>query len=511
MHVGVVTSSLGPRGGDVCDPTSTIGNLNKHNDDRGELINRAGADEHAIADMTKSNFLGWFPSVPANAGQPAPSPAITDQAKLTSDVQDLLSGVHQMGCGIESQLESWYRFLVQPDPYGSIDSTTGQAKLVGVDQTVLQQRHDFLRPDSLVLIVDLTDENDSEIDVRRLGGQGYLFNRSDFNPPRATSACDADPNDPACVSCQVAGSGDPNCSKGPYTAQNDWGYNLNLRHVHIKQKYGLDIQYTIDRYARGLTEATVPDRTGEYPVGAINYVGTPNCTNPLFAESLPDGSVTDPKALCQLPHGTRTSDLVFYAHIGGVPNKLLHIVPGDPNATALGDGDWKAILGNDPAHWDYTGIDPHMIESYAPRAGMPAPSSPDTADSESGREWITNAVVANGVDLEYACTFPLLAPVDCSNAANADTCDCPPAAGTPHDQLPPLCDANTPTTQTRGKAYPTIRELQVAKALGSRGIVASICPVHATEQSPGDPLFGYRPAVTAIVDRVGVALAKSCH
>ena len=41
---------------------------------------------------------------------------------------------------------------------------------------------------------------------------------------------------------------------------------------------------------------------------------------------------------------------------------------------------------------------------------------------------------------------------------------------------PPLCDTTTPTTQVRGKAYPTIRELRVANGLGDQGVVASICP-----------------------------------
>ena len=109
---------------------------------------------------------------------------------LNSDFQQLVVGVHQFGCGIESQLETWYRFLIQPDPYDSLATAkvNGQtvAQWVGVDTTILAQRADFLRPDSLVAILVLTDENDSEVDVRSFGGTAYNFMSTGFAPPRGT-------------------------------------------------------------------------------------------------------------------------------------------------------------------------------------------------------------------------------------------------------------------------------------------------------------------------------------
>jgi len=68
--------------------------------------------------------------------------------------------------------------------------------------------------------------------------------------------------------------------------------------------------------------------------------------------------------------------------------------------------------------------------------------------------------------------FDLLQPKDCTDATIS--CDCTGTAV--NADGPPLCDATTPTTQVRGKAYPTIRELRVAKGLGNQGVVASICP-----------------------------------
>ena len=90
----------------------------------------------------------------------------------------------------------------------------------------------------------------------------------------------------------------------------------------------------------------MPDRNGEYPPGALDYTGSPAlCTNPLFAASLPDGTATDNKSLCNLPPGTRTKDHIFYAVIGGVPHELLHFDPNNLDNSRLTDADWVRILG----------------------------------------------------------------------------------------------------------------------------------------------------------------------
>jgi hypothetical protein len=524
MHLGIVTSSLGPRGGNLCNPSATDGSLNAHNDDRGELIDRGGATEAAVPDMTPSNFLAWFPATASNMGKdPGVSPTIAVASTLESDFSDLVSGVHQGGCGIESQLEAWYRFLIQPDPYDSITVTNGTASWTNVDTTILRQRKDFLRPDSAVVVVDLSDENDSEIDVRALGQQGYNWMVGSFQPPRGTSACLMNPGDPSCTSCAINAS-DLNCNNGPYTEENDWGFNANLRHVHMKYKYGLDVQFPMSRYVNGLTAATVPDRDGEYPTSgagqvATNYVGTADCTNPLYASTLPDGSLIDKSTLCNLPAGMRAPGLVFYAHIGGVPSQLLHFAPNDEAASALTAADWVKILGNSPDTFDYTGIDPHMIESYQPRAGLPGPTSADDADPSNGREWVTDtnpAYDGNFVDLEYACTFPLTTPRDCTDPSISADCDCPIQPGTTwaKQYTPPLCGGpgslNTAvpqTTQIAAKAYPTIREIELAYKMGPQGVLGSICPAHVQDNASGDdPFYGYRPAVSALVNHLRVVL-----
>jgi hypothetical protein len=569
MHIGIVTSSLGPRLSEM-DPTLVTGvcnspqnaqapysNLNAHMDDMGHLIGRSltygpPAAEGTVADTTAAGFLYWYPTTAGLGvdGLPSgPATPLTAAAALENDVTALASGAGVFGCGIESQLESWYRFLVQPDPYATLalDSThivSGQptAKWVGVDATIIQERHDFLRPDSIVAVVVLSDENDSEIDVRSLGGIGYFFMRTGFAPPHGTSVCATNPLDPGCRSC-APGSVDPSCvaaggGVAVYSAVNDWGYDPNLRHVHMRQKYGIDPQFPVERYFYGLTSPTIGDRSAEYPAGATSYSAVPatfDCVNPLFAASLPTSdelstsiattvSAADASALCHLTPGTRSPEKVFFAHIGGVPHQLLHFTPGDPVASTLTSADWVKILGTDPENYDYTGIDPHMVESYTPRLpgqaesltnpptfdasgtnALAPTSAPSTTDPVSGREWITDVPLGAHrleVDRQFACIFPLATPRDCTSALNGYSCDCP-AAPLTHDQTPPVCSDTSPTSQVAAKAYPTVRELLLAKLMGTQGIVSSICPIDVADNpTQSDPLYGYRPAVSLLIDRI---------
>jgi len=689
MHIGVVTSSLGPRLGiasagtnggasvPVCPPENVMSKtgtmVSTYNDDQGHLINRTGSfgagpplanavlatppngptpDIPAGAATPVGGFLYWFPSLGNTNAQPvipvgstitvdtlsgAPGqPMAGAPGTLVGDFTELVGGAGESGCGIESQLESWYRFLIQPDPYAELilgGAKGNQATWSGVDATIIQQRHDFLRPDSLVAIIVLTDEDDSEIDVRSFQGTGYQFMSDTYNPPRATSVCFTNPADPMCQSCSActgANCQDPNCTtnNGLYTATadtHDWGYDLNLRHVHMQQKYALSPQFPLTRYYNGLTSPTVPNRFGEYPTASSGYTGNNNCTNPLFAKTLPTaaditdattlnpvegGTATGGGALCALPGGAvRTPADVFYAHIGGVPHQLLQSAPNDgtdqcppqghtagvapanagctatqywdtsvsppacadcPQKDVLSTTDWIKILGTGPAAYtgtggalsfNYAGIDPHMVESQTPRnvvsltnpavATNPAESTlqgplpvasaadPIRPDPINGREWTTTTGVHSlNVDRQYACIFqlPAASQRDCAaipnNTIEENSCDCVPlwdsttgkagpTKNTP-DQIPPLCSMTSTdktitsavsdyTVQTYAKAYPTIRELMLANMMGAQGIVSSLCPIHTEDNTAGDdPLYGYRPAVNAIVNRLKSALGSQC-
>ncbi len=614
LHLGIVSSSLGGRLGDSCpttamNPTPSPSNLawqplangqyiDRHNDDQAHLLDRSAAPnmlsnytETPLGAADPTHFLDWFPTNNPNneAVSAAPPPAmgpppISDSTLLQSDFQQLVVGVHQFGCGIESQLETWYRFLVQPDPYADLKTVphgnTTIAEWDGVDTTILQQRADFLRPDSLVAVLVLSDENDSEVDVRSFGGSGYLFMQREFPPPKSTAVCAMNPNDPGCTSCAFNAT-DSNCvtgTQGVYQtwpgspAPPNWGNDLNLRHVHEKQKYGVSVQFPIERYVVGLSSTKVPNRDGEYPPDgkggyASSYqgliAGNQNCTNPLFAKTLPrapNGNVSawkpqwtpgnppaDPNNdLCNLPVGERSPKHVFYAHIGGVPHELLQVDPTKTDETSLSqkgtltDADWQLILGKDPENFDYSGIDPHMVESYQDRSSTPVPpnghkvadpSQPGGTDPISGREWITDSTTPEHqglvIDREYACIFKLTdakgnpTPRQCDDAATAadptliDSCDCePPAGGTgtfTHEQVPAVCNDAKPTQQDSAKAYPTIRELLLAKLMGTQGVISSLCPIHTVDNATQtDPLYGYRPAMNAIVEVLKIGLGDTC-
>ena len=463
VHVGVITTSLGAFGGDVC-PDTTPYNTMAH-------LATTGAGQQVIAPDGIVTLAGG-----------------TDQ--MISTTRSLIEGVGSSGCGLEAQLESTYRFLVAPDPWVKVAIVNGQASFgTAADMTVLQQRAQFLRPDSLLLVVLLTDEDDSAVDPKSIAGQGWAFMANQFpgssvfradgkttTAPRSTSICQSDPGNAACTSCGFgltcdrsfdscnAIRGDENCktNNGYYGPQDD---DLNVRFFHMKERYGIDPQYPVSRYIDAFSRTMVPDRDNErapYPAkgtppqdpltGVPPYLGTPHCTNPLFAASLPS-KVGD--ELCSLPRGPRGKELVLFTVIGGVPEAL------------VGAG-FDTMLGKDPVHFDYTGVDFRMLQSTAKR-----PNQPDDYDTKN-------------VDLQYACTFPLAVPIECGSDFS-----CPCAGGAKR----PICSG---TMQISGSAVPSIRPLEVVRGLGDGGLVGSVCPTDITQ--------GYASTMTRIIDRIAPKL-----
>lgn len=501
LHIGIVSSSLGGRGGDQC-PAGT-----GHNDDQGHLLNRATKQETTVANAQPSNFLAWLPQVAVNNTKSRDKNVVgatpyddSTRAQFQSDFQDLIIGVRENGCGYEAQLESWYRFLVQPDPYKTLAKNGDVVGYTDGDYDVdlLNQRAKFLRPDSLLAVIMITDENESTVAPTGFNGRAWFYENTQHVKP-GTSACASDPNSDACKPCYLSGTeSDPGCA----TALDDTTDNLNLRFFHTKQRFGIDPRYPISRYVRGLSKSRVPSRGNEF--SGFDYVGDnddkADCVNPIFATNLPLDGAGD---LCKLTVGPRTADLVYFGIIGGVPWQFLTNDPDNLSASYTGRtfkdrlvaSDWTRILGADPFKYDFTGQHYLMQESIGARPGA-------QADAVHDREWDTK-----NADLQYACTFELPTPKDCSLAENKDSCDCDKATDSP------LCDKTTPTMQDRGKAYPTISELAVAKALGEQAIVSSICPADPKNKQVNgadNPYYGYRPAVRAIIDRLKNSLASQC-
>ncbi len=470
VHVGVISSSLGNFGGDVC-PTGNP-------ETNGHAYLRTKGPNGAAVPGAESGVLAYTGG---------------DVDTFVASTEALIRGVGGNGCGLEAQLESMYRFLIQPDPWTDVrlDGSARADLGADVDVQVLLQRKAFLRPDSALVIVMITDEDDSAVDPLSVGGQGWAFMAKSFpgsqvyragqglgtTAPRGTSICSTDPGNPSCTSCGYQSLCDPtdarcqairtdrNCTTSPVPGRSGPGYDgyygpsdddLNVRFHRMKERYGVDPQYPLSRYVDGLTRSVVPSRVFEHRkevpgdtsspstfTKTDEYVGTPSCTNPIFAATLPS-AVGD--ELCRVPRGPRSRELVLFAVLGGLPTALATDTP-----------DWTKILGRDPGKFDFDGIDPHMIQSIEPRPGLPGPTS-----SATDREWDTEKS-----DLQFACTFALAAPRTCEAAD--PSCACPPESTTSS----PLCSA--PGQQIRAKAYPTPRPLRVVRDLGARGIVGSVC------------------------------------
>jgi hypothetical protein len=87
-----------------------------------------------------------------------------------------------------------------------------------------------------------------------------------------------------------------------------------------------------------------------------------------------------------------------------------------------------------------------------------------------------------------------------------------------HAEVPAVCNDANPRMQDSAKAYPTIRELELARLLGKvtgahEGIISSLCPIHTKDVSAdqtSDPLYGYRPAMNAIASQLGSELTTQC-
>jgi hypothetical protein len=563
MHIGIVTSSLGGRGAQEClasDTNAAMPGLNSHNDDRGELINRGGdAMETPVPMAQGQGFLAWYPTTGANTGKRAPAginPEVTVGAAgqagtLIGDFANMISGVHEHGCGFEATNEAWYRFLVQPDPFDHITVTNSQATEDGIDGAIISQRAAFLRPDSLLAIIVVTDENEEVANPLSVGGQGWLYEGpwpGGTGAAEGTVECkNAGPNDPACTSCafsSVQGStftarcppDPPGGTMGNLDLSND---SINVRFFDQKRRFGVFVGYPTTRYTRGMMSTTVPDRSHEVSGGV--YVGDQdqfaNCVNPIFAQNLPKTVPADPTQLCNLQPGPRTPDLVYYAAIAGVPHQLLQAKPGDPECPAntnqadcpqkdqLADTDWLKITGADPDNYNYSGADPHMVESEDPRIALPPaaggvaitcdPAKADNCDPINGREWNTQKN-----DLQFACIFPIVnaqtgmpQPKDCTLMQYSGACDCfDGTTANPFNK--PLCAKDQAgkytAMQIYGKAYPSVREMTIAHRMATQGIVSSLCPIHTSQSGPTDPLYGYRPAVNAIVNRLKNALSTQC-
>jgi hypothetical protein len=509
MHVGLVSSSLGDIGANVACPGDGAPRSVPDRADMGHLIGSLPRGQGT--GVNGSGFLEW------HVGD--------DLEQFNASFQRMVGSVGENGCGWEASLEAWYRFLIDPSPQqgytrvacdASATTTDCLAPALDangqplLDQELLAQRAAFLRPDSLVAVVMLTDENDCSLEP---AGTNWLVVAIDKVETmfRGTSACDADPNDKCCRSCAAEAAdgcpADPICDAdvaagAPANRLPPAADGRNLRCFEQKRRFGYDFLYPTERYVHALSERQLcleqPDLSAQRCPGQLQ-------PNPLFA-------------------GGRTPNQVLLAGIVGVPWQAISSSTGSngqplsnpdrqlrfKSSRELSDADWRRIAGSPGTAWQPASDgtpeigaippappnEPTMLESSASRPNV------RVGNPINGRDYDTAAANNGGVpdDLEYACIFPLPTPRDCTqrDPASGEPCDCYQGS---LDR--PLCEvtpgSGTPgTTQYWAKAYPGLRQLQVMRGLGQSSAVASICARNTTD--PSRPDFGYRPAMTAIIE-----------
>ncbi len=531
LHVGVITSSLGGHGGIACSAAEGSTWV-PEKDDRGELI----APLRGVASFQDLGFLAWDATADPEPG------ATSDLETLTDDLDAIVAAAGETGCGYEAPLEAWYRFLVDPMPPAEVVTDGVSTIPQGHNTVLLEQRARFLRPDSVLAIVMLTDENDCSV---RDDGPGFYVAGTAFGGklPRGTQSCATDPNDPCCRSCALvessppegcsALSADPSCELGQFSNAEE---HANLRCYEQERRFGIDFLHPTRRYVDALTNSFVYGRpcaadadclaSPQQPDGGTCVEvggGARYCrfANPLFSTSAvyPDLAPRPDSRRIYLAGlvGVPWQDLATEATLASAP-ELEFLAVTDPAFASR----WDVILGDPDADPREYPADPFMWESVTPRVGLHAisglafpesnpltgdrpldPSSPGAASPINGHEY----TVADGGDLQYACVFPLTTPRVCSDEITGG-CDC--KAPDMNLATKPLCQEPgsivADTTQRYAKAYPGLRHLAVLQGFGSNAIVGSACP--KVMDDPDSQAYGYRPALRAIVRRLAEQLPQ---
>lgn len=481
VHVGVVTSTLGNAGalGAPSNRAHLLGSF------RDTLFELPGLTEHG--------FLAWDPN--------------QAQADFERAVATMTTSVGESGSGYEATHEAWYRFLVEPAPYQGFayapcpdDPSVECVVEQGIDEQLLEQRRAFLRPDSVLVIIVLSDEDDCSPRIEPLSWK--VFARRALE--RGTRACDVNPNDPCCVACDVTPPAgcepDATCATDPFSPASS-----NLRCNEQKRRFGRDILQPVERYRAALSARKLcRERADLADDGSCPDL----VDNPLFIDLERGGPAA------------RTPDAVFLTFIVGVPWHDLATEPLrllDPNEDGLvyksaaqmaNDGTWDLLIGDSFS----PPVDPLMLASVEPRSGIHPITGETIADASA---WpIVNSInghdrtIPAADDLQYACTFPLPELRDCITLGS-DPCDCTdPKRGWSPDN--PMCqDPATgvySSVQHSGKAYPGQRHVALARELGDNAVLSSICARNTQDASRAD--YAYRPTVAALVTRIAPLLQQ---
>lgn len=428
VHVGVITTSLGSFGTTQCKsgkgPLDDQAHLMPRPDHpaggTGYRFNRATGEPVALTcpDPQPGKAISWT----RDAGKGARFSGDAGAEALQAAASCAVESAGQDGCGYEQTWEAVYRFLADPAPAKTIGPSCdaggtcsgGSTKSEALDTELLAQRAEFLRKDSLLAVVVLTDEND--FSVRDDAGYWKIFAYNPGSAPPGSAGCANVPDDfevrsdadfktladtYRCTSCFRDGT-QAHCKTRWARADGD-ADSLDARHWNQVQRFGYDFLFARSRYVDAFSA-----RKG----------------NRLFE--------------------TRSPDQLVVAGIVGVPSFLVADASGRPKA--LDAAAWKKLVS--PV---LTERDPHMIESLAPRPGLVRYAGDRKIDPVHGGEH-----AARPDDLQWAC----LAPRDKDAPAVSCSGDSPTCTG---------------GLQTHFRAYPGVRHLRILQSLGENAVVASIC------------------------------------
>jgi hypothetical protein len=536
VHAAVITTSLGGYGAaDTCVSNDTPGS--EQTVDMARLLGSLPRGGSAAPDAAATGFLSWTQS--------------SQRGAFDTAAADLINSAGTVGCGWEAPLEAWYRFLIDPYPYTQVvrqpcnasDSNnlcagpeTDSSGNLLVDAVILDQRAQFLRPDSLLAIVMLSDENDcSFINDGQQWRLSQIVDESGALQPafKAAAACDDPdfgPNHECCHSCgapppsgcptetdgngQTVGAG---CGESRYYEDTALDHP-NLRCFEQKRRFGVDYLFPVERYSNALTLSQIcPFAKDLDPTSEACADGAGIVANPLYVDLS-----HDPNAEGSPGAPPRSKQLIYLSGLVGVPWQDLAIDPNPdsalryrvnrPDASDEQRVDWSLILGdrNPPVFPDPR--DPLMLESVEPRGGTQPVTGEVIGTSASnainGSEWN----ILDGGELQYACTAPLAEHVDCPSIEEVEERlsagePVPPCVCTSYGEAEygnPLCDG---LTKTHLGARPGIRQLQAMYDFGLNSVPASICP-KSIDPSAGD--YGYRPWADAMLNRVSEQLQERC-
>jgi hypothetical protein len=265
IHIGVTSSSIGGHGADSCPNSDSskecTPNPNTTNNDQGHLLARLDqcGGQEAPTFMNKK-FLAWDPSNKYGGETVIENGTMG----IVPTLRDMVIGTGQIGCGYESQLESIYRFLADPNPYESIEVKDYKAAPVGYGRGAVAATSRIHA--TRFAARDCHADGRERLLHQRVWPVLLRWSVEQWQPARAFAPRSSRVRQGSQRSVLqivrsrrrlVSGRSDLQGSKrghGVIGAPED---NINLRCWDQKRRFGIDFLYPTDRYVQAFSSASI--------------------------------------------------------------------------------------------------------------------------------------------------------------------------------------------------------------------------------------------------------------